>query len=54
MGLPMAGNRARAGFAVTGFDLRPAAVAKLVEAGGVAASGLTEAFAGQDAVVLMV
>ncbi|MCK0195775.1 NAD(P)-dependent oxidoreductase [Ancylobacter sp. 6x-1] len=54
MGLPMAGNLARAGFAVTGFDLRPEAGAKLVEAGGTAASRLAEAFAGQDAVVLMV
>ncbi|MFG1210592.1 NAD(P)-dependent oxidoreductase, partial [Xanthobacter flavus] len=54
MGLPMAGNLARAGFAVTGFDLRPEAGAKLAAAGGVAAASLTDAFAGQDAAVLMV
>ncbi|MFG1261081.1 NAD(P)-binding domain-containing protein, partial [Xanthobacter flavus] len=45
---------ARAGFAVTGFDLRPEAGAKLAAAGGVAAASLTDAFAGQDAAVLMV
>lgn len=54
MGLPMAGNLARAGFAVTGYDLRPEVGGKLAAAGGVAASTLVEAFAGQDAVVLMV
>ncbi|QTL04738.1 NAD(P)-dependent oxidoreductase [Aquabacter sp. L1I39] len=54
MGLPMARNLARAGFAVTGFDLRAEAGAQLAAAGGTAAPSLTDAFAGQDAVVLMV
>lgn len=54
MGLPMAANLVRAGFAVTGYDLRPEAGAKLAAAGGAAAASLAGAFAGQDAVVLMV
>ncbi|MCP4565496.1 MAG: NAD(P)-dependent oxidoreductase [Bosea sp.] len=54
MGLPMAINLGKAGFAVTGFDLRAEARQALQAAGGEAASSLAEAFSGRDAVVLMV
>ncbi|WP_332681664.1 NAD(P)-binding domain-containing protein, partial [Bosea sp. (in: a-proteobacteria)] len=54
MGLPMAINLGKAGFAVTGFDLRAEARGALEAAGGRAAGSLTEAFSGRDAAVLMV
>jgi len=54
MGLPMALNLSRAGFAVTGFDLRAEARAAFGTAGGRPAAGIADAFSGQDAVVLMV
>jgi 3-hydroxyisobutyrate dehydrogenase len=54
MGLPMAINLGKAGFAVTGFDLRAEARGALQAAGGRAAATLAEAFSGQDAAVLMV
>lgn len=54
MGLPMAKNLLDAGFAVRGFDLRPAAGAALAEAGGVAAASVAEAARDADALVLMV
>lgn len=54
MGLPMAINLSKAGFAVTGFDLRAEAGQALAASGGSAASGLSDAFAGQDCTVLMV
>jgi len=54
MGLPMAINLGKAGFAVTGFDLRAEARQALQAAGGEAASSLAEAFSGRAAVVLMV
>ncbi|MDU0338688.1 NAD(P)-dependent oxidoreductase [Bosea rubneri] len=54
MGLPMAINLGKAGFAVTGFDLRVEARATLQAAGGEVAASLAEAFSGRDAVVLMV
>ncbi len=54
MGLPMAINLGKAGFAVTGFDLRAEARQALQAAGAEAAGSLAEAFAGRDAVVLMV
>lgn len=54
MGLPMAINLGKAGFAVTGFDLRAEARGALHAAGGRAAATLVEAFAGRDVAVLMV
>ena len=54
MGLPMAINLVRAGFEVRGFDLSPAALATLTEAGGVAAASVTEAASGARALILMV
>ena len=54
MGLPMAINLGKAGFAVTGYDLRAEARSALQGAGGEAAGSLAEAFSGQDAVALMV
>lgn len=54
MGLPMARNLLRQGFAVRGFDLKAAAVAALVEFGGTRAATAAEAAKGADALVLMV
>ena len=54
MGLPMAANLAKAGFAVTGFDLRAEAREAFQAAGGNAAASLADAFAGRDAAILMV
>jgi putative dehydrogenase len=54
MGLPMAKNLASRGFTVRGFDMRPAAVAVLAEAGGVPASSAAEAANGASVLVLMV
>jgi 4-hydroxybutyrate dehydrogenase/sulfolactaldehyde 3-reductase len=53
MGLPMASNLARKGFAVTGFDLDPAKVAQLVAAGAASAGSLAEAVRGMDIVITM-
>ena len=53
MGLSMAANLVRAGFAVSGVDRNPAALAKLVEAGGQRAAGAREAAASADAIVTM-
>lgn len=54
MGLPMAINLGRAGFAVTGFDLRADARAALEQADGSAAGSLAETLSGRDAAILMV
>ena len=54
MGRPMARNLIRSGFAVRGYDLNPSGLADLKAAGGVPASSAKEAFAGADAIVLMV
>jgi len=54
MGLPMASNLVKAGFRVTGFDLRPAAVEALERAGGVGAGSVAEAAAAAEILVLMV
>lgn len=54
MGLPMALNLVKAGFAVRGADLNPAALAALREAGGQAAPSLQEAAEGADCLILMV
>src|SRR5215831_199347 len=54
MGLPMATNLAARGFAVRGFDIRPAAMNTLVEAGGTRASAAAHAADGADVLILMV
>jgi len=54
MGLPMATHLVARGFEVRGFDLNPAALTSLVEAGGSAAGSAAEAAEGADALVLMV
>ena len=54
MGLPMALNLLKAGYGVQGFDLNPAALAALREAGGIGAASAAEAATGADALVLMV
>jgi 3-hydroxyisobutyrate dehydrogenase len=53
MGAPMAANLVKAGHAVRGFDLNPAALDALVAAGGQKAASATEAAQGADAVVTM-
>ena len=54
MGMPMAVNLVKAGFAVRGFDARPGAADDLAAAGGEAAATAASAAAGSDALVLMV
>jgi putative dehydrogenase len=54
MGLPMAGNLIRRGFAVRGYDVRPAAVQSLAGQGGAAAASAAEAAKGADTLILMV
>lgn len=54
MGMPMAQNLVKAGFAVRGFDQRPGAAADLAAAGGGAAASAADAAAGADVLVLMV
>lgn len=53
MGLPMAVNLAKAGYAVTGFDLSETSRAAAVDEGVPAAASLEEAVAGASAVVTM-
>ena len=54
MGLPMAKNLLARGFAVRGFDTRPAATEALAAAGGVATRSVAEACAGANIALLMV
>jgi 2-hydroxy-3-oxopropionate reductase len=54
MGLPMARNLVKAGFAVTGYNRSPEKTAELVEAGGQGAANIAEAVAGADVVITMV
>lgn len=54
MGLPMAVNLLQAGYRVQGYDLNPAAMATLAEAGGMAATTAAAAATGADALILMV
>lgn len=54
MGMPMATNLVRQGFAVRGYDTRAAATVALAQAGGIAAASAAEAAEGADALVLMV
>ncbi|HET7326873.1 MAG TPA: 2-hydroxy-3-oxopropionate reductase [Nocardioidaceae bacterium] len=53
MGAPMAANLVRAGYDVTGYDVTPGSVEKLVRAGGKPADTIAEAAAGADVVVTM-
>jgi L-threonate 2-dehydrogenase len=54
MGFGMAANLCRAGFAVTGFDLRGEALERLVERGGARAATPAEAAQGAQLLFLMV
>lgn len=53
MGLPMAVNLVKKAFAVTAYDVNPAAVAKAAAAGMAAAASAAEAVAGADLVITM-
>lgn len=53
MGLPMAQNLARAGHAVTGFDLMPASVQQFVAAGGLSSEDQAAAIAAAEVVITM-
>ena len=53
MGLPMATNLVKKGFAVAAYDLNPDAVKAAVAAGTSAAASAAEAVAGADIVVTM-
>lgn len=53
MGLPMAQNLARAGHAVTGFDLMPASVQQFVASGGLSSDDQAAAIAAADIVITM-
>ena len=53
MGLPMAQNLARAGHAVTGFDLMPASVQQFVATGGLSADDQAAALGEADVVITM-
>lgn len=54
MGLPMATNLAARGFTVRGFDIRPHAIDRLVEAGGARACAPADAAKHADVLILMV
>ena len=54
MGMGMAQSLVRAGFVVKGYDIAPAAVQVLVEAGGHAAATVAEAATGADVLIVMV
>lgn len=51
MGLPLAKNLQRKGFAVTGFDLDPTRADAIVELGGARAATVADAVRGQDIVI---
>src|SRR5882672_7606633 len=53
MGAPMAANLVKAGHAVAGCDLNPAALQALTAAGGKAAASAAEAAKGADVVITM-
>ena len=53
MGGPMAANLVKAGHTVTGYDLNPAALAALAQAGGRAADSAAAAVAGASVVITM-
>ncbi len=53
MGSHMAANLVRAGHEVTGYDVVPASVDKLLQAGGKPAPGIAEAVTGAEVVITM-
>ena len=53
MGLPMAANLVKKGFAVTAFDMNPAAVKAATAVGAAAAASAAEAVAGAELVITM-
>lgn len=53
MGSPMAANLVHAGHEVTGHDVSPDSVQRLVQAGGKAASSIKDATVGADVVITM-
>ncbi|WP_199430331.1 2-hydroxy-3-oxopropionate reductase [Qaidamihabitans albus] len=53
MGTPMAAHLVTAGHRVSGYDVNPEAVEKLVAAGGRAASSAADAVQGADVVIMM-
>ena len=53
MGAPMAANLVKAGHAVTGYDLNPAALEALAKAGGKIAKSAADAVAGAAVVITM-
>lgn len=53
MGAPMAAHLAAAGHKVTGYDVFPDAVQRLVDAGGQAADGVADAVRGAEVVITM-
>lgn len=53
MGSPMAANLINAGYEVTGFDVSPDSIERLVQAGGKPAASIEEAVAGSDVVITM-
>jgi putative dehydrogenase len=54
MGLGMAQSMVKRGIRVAGFDINPAAVAKLVDAGGTSASSVAEVAKGADILLVVV
>jgi putative dehydrogenase len=54
MGMGMAQSLVRAGFVVKGYDIAPAAVQVLMEAGGHSATTVTEAATGADVLIVMI
>ncbi len=54
MGLPMAKNLVKAGFAVTGYNRSPQKVQELVAAGGQGAASVAEAVKDADVIITMV
>ena len=54
MGLGMALSIARQGLRITGFDLNPAALARLVEGGGIAATSAANAAQKADILIVVV
>jgi L-threonate 2-dehydrogenase len=54
MGMGMAQSMVKRGIGVTGFDINPAAIAKLAEAGGSAAMNVAEVARGVDVLLVVV
>lgn len=53
MGSPMAANLINAGYEVTGYDVSPDSIERLVQAGGKPAGSIEEAVTGSDVVITM-